>query len=151
MKYTGNRASLYVEEDKLVARRPIKWAIVRILIVLSVAAAIFFVSKRAFGDALPHIEQQNMERWLTPGRCDDRCCDDENAYAMIVIDRSKAYEMGGMDSILPGMKLTDDMFLVISGDPHWEFTVHIFQRENGQWKETFKVKMGVCYEGNCAK
>lgn len=151
MKYTGNKSALYVEEDKLVDRKPIMWTVVRIIIALLVATAFIFASKRAMGDALPHVEQQNWERWIAPGYCDERCCEDENAYATIVIDRTKAHEMGGMDSMLPGMKLSDDMFLVVSGDPQWEFYIHIFQRENGQWVETFKIKMGVCREGNCSK
>lgn len=118
-KYRGNKSGLYVDERNYVTQKSIKWAAIRIIIVLLMAAAIFFISKRAFGDALPHVEFQNWERWFAPQPCDEQCCEKEattqsmekEEYATIVIDRRTANEIGGMDSTLPGMKVNKNTFL----------------------------------------
>jgi hypothetical protein len=113
MKYRGNKSGLYVDQDEYKTKEP---PLIKILAALAMICALLAVATVVRGDALPNVEQQNFERWLVPGYCDERCCEDEGVedkgiYAMIVIDRTKAHEIGGMDSLLPGMKINDNAYL----------------------------------------
>lgn len=148
MKYKGNKSALFVEEDKYEIRQPIKWPLIKIIVVLLAALAIFLIARRASGDALPHVEQQNWERWLVPDMCEDKCCEKENAYAMIVIDRTKANEIGGMDSILPGMKLDEDTLLSATIDSWGDIRILIFKRDKEDiWRVTYDFELPEKKEG----